>query len=538
MIRKKLIARLARLAGIALAGGLATSAVAVEKDGRPNIVVILADDLGYSDIGSYGGEIETPNLDRLAAGGLRFTQFYNAGRCVPTRGSLLTGLYAHQAGVGEMVTPSPARGYGGRLSEQAVTLAEVLGLAGYQSFMSGKWHLTHYDYGDPGPTLHRDTWPLQRGFDRFFGTLSGAGSYYHVISLMKGNGFIPSQPRFEGREIFYYTDEINDHAARFIRQAEEGKPLFLYVAHVAPHWPLHALPEDIAKYDDVYSVGWDEIRRRRHQRMVEKGLIRADWPLAPRDPKVKEWAEAEHKEWEAHRMAVYAAMVDRMDQGIGRVVGALRETGRYENTLILFLSDNGGTHTLLQGRSSRHGYFARGGTRPGVFPGGPDTYAAYGPEWGHVSNTPFRLYKQCNHEGGVATPLIAHWPMGISDSGALRHQPGHVIDIMATAVDLAGAEYPTVYNNQTILPMEGVSLRPAFDNQLLDRGAIYFEHIGHRAIRTGTWKLVAERGQAWELYDMEADRTELNNLAGQYPDVVEQLSRDWQAWARRAYVDR
>jgi arylsulfatase len=266
--------------------------------------------------------------------------------------------------------------------------------------------------------------------------------------------------------------------------------------------------------------------------------MQADWPLSPRDPEVTEWRKAEHKEWEAHRMAVYAAMVDRMDQGIGRVIEALKETGRFENTLILFLSDNGGTHTLLHGTNTRHGYFARGGTSPAVFPGGPDTYAAYGREWGHVSNTPFRLYKQWNHEGGVATPFIAHWPKGIQDHGALRHQPGHVIDIMATAVDLAGAAYPRTHRGHPILPMEGVSLLPAFKNKSLDREPIYFEHIGHRAVRAGNWKLVAERGKAWELYDMANDRTELNDLAGEYPSVVEQLRSRWYGWAERAHVNQ
>ena len=526
-------------AGVAALPFAGMTAAKAAEDNRPNIVVIMADDLGYSDLGCYGGEINTPNLDGLAENGLRFTQFYNAGRCVPTRGSILTGLYPHQAGVGAMVGPGDAPGYRGRLVDRCVTMGEVLGEAGYQTFISGKWHVTHYNYGDPVPTLHRDTWPLQRGFDRFYGHLSGAGSYYDMVSLTKGNALIPSQPRFDDRDEFYYTDEVNDHAAKFIREAEEDEPLFLYVAHFAPHWPLHALPEDIAKYDGVYDKGWDEVRSRRQERMIEMGILDEDWPLTPRDDRVPAWEDAEHKEWEAHRMAVYAAMVDNMDQGIGRVIDALKETGRFENTLILFLSDNGAADEVIQGTDTRHGYFARGGTDPDIMPGGPDTYAAYGPEWANASNTPFRLYKKWNHEGGVATPLIAHWPEGITDHGALRHEPSHIIDIMATAVDLAGAEYPETYNGHDILPMEGVTLVPAFNGEPLGREEpIYFEHMGNRAIRDGKWKLVSEEGGEWELYDMEADRVELNNLAEEYPERAERMREMWHDWADRAYVRR
>lgn len=526
----------AGMAALPFAGMRATDAA---PDSRPNIVVIMADDMGYSDVGCYGGEIETPNLDGLAESGLRFTQFYNAGRCVPTRGSLLTGLYPHQAGLGAMVGAGDDPGYRGRLTNRCVTMGEVLGEAGYQTFISGKWHVTHYNYGDPATTLHRDTWPLQRGFDRFYGNLSGGGGYFAMVSLTKGNAFIPSQPRFEDRDEFYYTDEVNDHAAQFIQEADPDEPLFLYVAHYAPHWPLHALPEDIAKYDGVYDKGWDEVRRRRQERMVEMGILDEDWPLTPRDDRVPPWEDAEHKEWEARRMAVHAAMVDRMDQGIGRVIEALKETGRFENTLILFLSDNGASDEVIQGKDTRHGYFPQGGTNPDILPGGPETRASFGPEWANASNTPFRLYKKWNHEGGVATPLIAHWPEVITDHGALRHEPGHLIDIMATAVDIAGAEYPETYDGHDILPMEGVSLVPAFNGDPLDREEpLYFEHMGNRAIRDGKWKLVSEQGGEWELYDMEADRVELNNLAEEYPERAERMREMWNEWADRAYVRR
>jgi arylsulfatase A-like enzyme len=506
---------------------------------KPDIVIIMADDLGFSDLGSYGGEIQTPNLDKLAENGLRFTQFYNAARCVPTRGSLLTGLYPHQAGLGRMINPGEDPGYRGRLMERGVTMAEVLRETGYQTFLSGKWHVTHFDYDDHEASFHRGSWPLQRGFDRFFGYLSGAGSYYEMNSLMKGETFIPSEPESSERDQFYLTEEINDYAVRFIREAEKDRPLYLHLMHFAPHWPLHALPGDIEKYRGVYDAGWDEIRSRRLRHMVELGILDESWELTPRDERIPAWEEADNKEWEAHRMAVYAAMVDNMDRGIGRVLEALRERGRFDNTFILFLSDNGASDEEIGGIDTRHGYFERGGTRPDVMPGGPDTYASYGPEWAHVSNTPFRLYKKWSHEGGIATPLIAHWPDKITDAGALRHEPGHIIDIMATVVDISGARYPEQYNGHEILPMEGVSLVPAFENRPLERETpLFFEHLGHRAVRDGKWKLVSERGKPWELYDMEADRSELNNLADKYPERAAELKNKWEEWADRAMVNR
>jgi arylsulfatase A-like enzyme len=497
---------------------------------RPSIVIIMADDMGFSDIGSYGGEIRTPNLDRLAHNGLRFSQFYNAARCCPTRAALLTGLYPHQAGVGHMVQDRGRPGYLGRLNERCVTIAEVLGAAGYQTIMSGKWHVTPYDYSAE-PQLHRDSWPTRRGFRHFFGTLAGAGSYFTPVSLMERERFI------EPGEGFYYTDAINDYAARRVAEAEPG-PLFLYVAHVAPHWPLHALPEDIELYAGVYDVGWDELRARRHARLLETRLVDPDWPLTPRDDRVPAWSEASDRDWESHRMAVYAAQVDRMDRGIGRIVEALERTGRLENTLILFLADNGGCAEIIQGTDTRHGHFPRGGTRPEIRPGGPDTYAAYGVGWANASNTPFRLYKQWVHEGGIASPLVAHWPKGIADRGAIRQQVGHVVDLMATSLDIAGVEYPTEFQGRAITPLEGISLVPAFADETLVRPqGLFWEHMGHRAVRIGDWKLVAERGQPWELYNLRADRTETEDLAERSPERVRTLVEAWEAWAERARVE-
>ncbi len=517
-------------AAVSLGGCLHASEPAA-RQARPNIVLIMADDMGYSDIGCYGGEVRTPNLDRLAAGGVRFSQFYNGARCCPTRASLLTGLYAHQAGVGAMVSPSDRPGYRGRLNEECVTIAEVLRSAGYHTCMSGKWHVTHYDYANPEPTLHRASWPRQRGFDRFFGTLAGAGSFYTPASLMRDNEFI------EPGEGFYYTDAINDQAVRYIEEADD-RPLFLYVAHVAPHWPLHALGEDVARYKGVYDVGWDKVRAARHARMIEAGLVRADWPLSPRDPRVPAWENAEHKAWEAHRMAVYAAQIDRMDQGIGRIVESLRRTGRLDNTLILFLSDNGGCDEIIRGTETRHGRFARGGTRPDVLPGEPDTYAAYGFGWANASNTPFQRYKKWGHEGGIATPLVAHWPAAIRNGGTITHQVGHIIDVMATCVDVAGADYPAERNGHEITPLEGKSLAPILRGRTRpDHEALYWEHMGNRAMRQGKWKLVAERNGPWELYDLEADRTETHDLAEKHTERVNAMKAMYANWARRCHVE-
>lgn len=494
----------------------------------PDIVIIMADDLGFSDIGCYGGEIRTPNLDALAANGLRFSQFYNAARCCPTRASLLTGLHPHQAGIGGMVSPGKAPGYLGRLNETSVTLAEVLKTSGYHTAMAGKWHVTHFDYSAK-PLLHRGSWPRQRGFDRFFGTLAGGGNFYDPVSLMRDNEFI------EAGGDFYYTRAISREAAAFVDEAPEDKPIFLYVAHTAPHWPLHALEEDIRRYDGVYDIGWDSIREKRHRRLIEEGLIDADLALSPRSRDVPAWENAEHKEWEARRMAVHAAMVDSMDQGIGKLIAALKKRGRFDNTLILFLSDNGGSDEVIRGQETRHGNFPRGGTTPEVMPGPADTYASIGKPWANVSNTPFRLYKKWTHEGGIASPLIAHWPQGIRDKGGIRHQVGHVIDIMATVVDLAGAEYPSRHKGYDITPMEGVSLRPTFADEPLEREAMYWEHLGQRAVRMGSWKLVGSSSQ-WNLYDVENDRIETRNLADQHPDRVARMAAMWDAWAKRCHI--
>ncbi len=524
---------------------------------RPNIVLIMADDMGYSDIGCYGGEVHTPTLDRLAQNGLRFTQFYNTGRCCPTRASLMTGLYPHQAGVGWMMSDNGHDGYRGDLNQQCVTIAEVLGAAGYGAYMSGKWHITRHTKPE-GP---KHNWPRQRGFDGFYGTITGAGSFYDPATLTRENSqIVPDE------ENYYYTDAISNNAIRFIdkhRQSRPDDPFFLYVAYTAPHWPMHALPEDIERYDGRYDSGWDAIRSERYLRMLKMGLIEREWGLTKRDRQVSSWRDEKDKAWHIRRMEVYAAMIDRMDQGIGRIVKKLSDEQLTENTLILFLADNGGCaeeygsrgavrpspeqraklkpikptelQAAMQPPTTRSGSAVK--TGKGVMPGPADTYIAYGKPWANVSNTPFRFYKHWVHEGGISSPLIVHWPKQVKRAGEFESQAGHLIDIMATCVDVAGAEYPKNRNGKRIKPMEGVSLVPAFAGEDLGRKAIYWEHEGNRAVRVGKWKLVAagEKGK-WELYDLEKDRTERFNLAMEQPERTDEMAKFWEAYAKRANV--
>lgn len=531
---------------------------------HPNIIVILGDDMGFSDIGCYGGEIATPNLDALAQGGLRFTQFYNGARCCPTRASLLTGLYPHQAGIGHMMEDKGLDGYRGTLNRRCVTLAEALQSAGYLSYAVGKWHVTP---GQSAAALEdRDNWPLQRGFSRFYGTIHGAGSYWDPSALVRDNRQITLRNDTDYRpEEFYYTDAISDHAVRFIRehaQQQAAQPFFMYVAYTAAHWPMHAKESDIVRYRGRYDAGYAAVREARWARQKALGVVDARWKPSPI---AGDWAGVKDPAFEARCMEVYAAMVDCMDQGIGRVIAELRRQEQLENTLILYLQDNGGCAETVgrgaeverrgerptlpvmdddtfqynsQPNQTREGWPVRKGY--GVMPGGPDTYIAYGREWANVSNTPFREYKHWTHEGGIATPLIAHWPAGIaaSHTNRLAPEPGQLMDIMATCLDVAGATYPRNYSGQKITPIEGVSLRPVLEGKPLQRThPLVWEHEGNRAIRDGDWKLVAKGPKApWELYDLTADRAELNDLAVAHPTRVKELAARWNAWASRAHV--
>ncbi|MCC5839568.1 MAG: arylsulfatase [Opitutales bacterium] len=508
----------------------------------PNILVILNDDMGYSDIGCYGGEIDTPHLDGLARAGLRMTQFYNTARCCPSRASLLTGLYPHQADVGHMIGNDRVDGYLGDLSRKAVTIAEALKPAGYATAMSGKWHVTgHLDA--PG------NWPCQRGFDEFYGMLCGAGSYFDPHHLKRNDEAIRLNP---GE---YFTDTISDEAVAQINRHHERRPdqpLFQYVAYTAPHWPLHALPEDIEKYRGRFAEGWDRLRERRLQRLRAEGLLDPRWDLSPRDPNVLPWEEAPDKAWQQRRMEAYAAQIDRMDQGVGRILDALRTTGRFEDTLILFLSDNGGCAEGISGDGSRYHsngrcsgreitrdgqHRVRYGNDPAIVPGPEDTYCSYGTEWANLSNTPFRKYKVWTHEGGIATPLIAHWPVGNLPAGAIRHQPAQLPDILPTLLAAAGAPYPQTHQGHPIQPGEGHSLLPAWRDDLPHaREVLYWEHEGNAAVRKGPWKLVRDYPGPWELYHVENDRSELHDLASTHPETVADLNALWQAWADRCHV--
>ncbi|ANN77926.1 arylsulfatase [Bordetella flabilis] len=524
-----------------------------ETQRKPNIVLILNDDMGYSDIGCYGGEIDTPNLDRLAAGGLRFSQFYNTARCSPSRASLMTGLHPHQTGVGILTYDFGPEGYAGNLNKRCVTIPQALKASGYRSYMSGKWHVAS---SLVKPT---DTWPLQRGFDAFYGTVIGAGSFYDPNTLTRGNENIEHEAS-QDKE-FFYTDAISDQAAAYIRdhcREHPDRPFFEYVAYTAPHWPLHAHDEDIAKYKGRFDAGWDDLRVERLRRLVNSGILKDIWKLTDRDPTQPPWDEAQEKAWLLRCMEVYAAQIDRMDQGIGRILAALEETGKLENTLVIFLADNGAcaedipenvtvdelVNKLMIAKShTRDGKPVRFGNEPSIMPGPEDTYQSYGTAWANLSNTPFRLYKHWTHEGGISTPLICHWPEGIAEKGGIRHTPGYLPDIMATILDITGAEYPAEWEGNAIAPLEGTSLRPAFDADAdADAGAgaarppMFWEHEGNAAVRMGKWKLVRKYPGPWELYDMDEDRTELHDLSARHPERVQDMAARYEEWARRCGV--
>jgi arylsulfatase A-like enzyme len=490
----------------------------------PNIVVILADDLGWSDLGAYGGEIETPNLDALARGGVRFSQFYNTARCCPTRAALLTGLYQHQAGVGHMVGNDGIPSYQGFLNERCVTLAEVLRPAGYTTLMTGKWHVG----SAPGQ------WPLDRGFDRFWGTPSGGGVYFKdTLQIRTEVFFVDGARKVDPPDDLYVTDTFTDRALGFVEEAvtKTKKPFFLYLAHIAPHWPLQAKPADIAKYAGRYDAGWDAVRERRFARQKEMGVIARDAVLSPRDPQAKAWKDIspEARNELAHRMEIYAAQVDCIDQNLGRLVAKLKALGQFENTLILFLSDNGCS------AEGGPGGFSRG--IEGAPIGTGKSYASAGLEWANASDTPFRKFKIATHEGGIATPLIAHWPAGIAAKNEVRHHVGHVIDLMPTLVELSGATYPKQHGGREILAPEGRSLVPALTGgRGSDARALFWEHQGNKAVRQGDWKAVAEGRGAWELYDLRNDRSEMRDLAKQNPAKLRELAALWKEWAARCGV--
>lgn len=465
---------------------------------RPNIIVIVCDDMGFSDIGCFGGEIDTPNLDRLAAGGLRMVDFHNNAKCSETRASIMTGLWHQQS----KNLKNPGH----------VTVAEVLRDAGYTTLMSGKWHLAGT--------------PRERGFDRYFGFLSGAINFFTGEDWGSGENLMRlDDDEYKAPRGFYSTDAFTDYAIEFLDGARaKDKPYFLYLAHNAPHFPLHALPEDIEKYKGKYDAGWDEIRKRRFQSLQKLGVIDSSWRLSERDPKVEPWDKITEKQAEflIPMMEVYAAMVDRLDQNIGRLINNLKENDELDNTLIVFFSDNGACP------------YQRLRSGPNVPPGGPESDIAYDARWANMCNTPLRLYKQYAHEGGTATPMIAHWPNGIAARGEISKYTGHLVDLMPTFVELSGAEYPTEHNGTTIAAMEGISLVPALTGRTTRRTKpLFWEFSSNHAVRAGNWKLVAEKSKPWELYDLDNDRSETNDLASKMTDKVDELAVIYDTWAKR-----
>lgn len=511
---------------------------------RPNVLLVLVDDMGFSDIGCYGGEIDTPHVDRLAREGVRFSQFYNTARCSPSRASLLTGLHPHQTGIGILTNDDRPRGYPGTINRRCVTLAEVLKGAGYATCLSGKWHLAS-EMRTPN-----DAWPTRRGFDRFFGTLTGCGSFFQPGTLTRGETNVEQEALAPD---FYYTDAIADEACAFVREhaaARSGQPFFLYTAFTAPHWPLHARAEDVAKYRGAFDAGWDVLRERRMERLRATGLFGDDVALSGRDPTQPAWEDAAHKDWEARRMEAYAAQIDRMDKGVGRILGELESAGQLDDTLVIFLSDNGASdeglplvelerfrqRTDILRTCTRDGRPVRIGNEPAIVPGAEDTYASYGRAWANLSNTPFRYYKRWVHEGGIATPFIVRWPRGGLAAGGVVRAPCQLTDVMPTVLEATGAAYPTRHGDADILPHEGRSLLPALRGRSSPDGNLYWEHTGNAAIRSGRWKLVRDYPGPWELYDIERDRTELHDLASAQPEVVRDLARQWQAWADRIGV--
>ena len=515
---------------------------------KPNIIVIMVDDLGYSDLGCYGGEINTPNIDALGYNGLRFTQMYNGARCCPSRAALLTGLHPHQAGIGQMTADLGVPAYQGYLREGCVTIAEVMKTAGYRTMISGKWHVSgSWDNRD------RDDWilgdkkhplPKQRGFDRSFGLLDAADSFWNPKSLILEDVLIDVETND-----FHMTDAIGDHAVNQIEESVEmDMPFFQYVAFTAPHWPLHAWEDDIVKYEGKYMAGYDAIRTSRHEQQKGLGVVDDKWDISPRDSDSPDWDDVQNKEYEDIRMATYCAMIEQVDRTVGRIVDSVKKAGEFDNTVIMFLSDNGGCAELFQEDSdwpdpsrwasstTLDGEPVRVGDIPELRPGPDTTFQAVELPWANVSDAPFRLFKRWVHEGGISTPFIVHWPDGIEKSNILNN-PMHIIDISATCYDIAGAQYPKEHHDTEITPLEGESFLPALKGKELKREQpITIEHEGNRGIRVGDWKLVAEWDKSWELYNISDDRTEQNDLIYGEKDRAKALEKAYFEWAERAEV--
>jgi arylsulfatase A-like enzyme len=513
----------------------------------PNVVVIVADDLGFSDPGCYGGELRTPALDRLAAEGVRLTQFYNGARCSPSRAALLTGLHPQQVGLGILTNDDRPRGYPGTLTEDCVTMAEILADAGFATGVVGKWHLAS------DVRRANRAWPMRRGFQHFFGTLSGAGSYYDPPTLTRGETSAETDARDPA---FFYTDAISDEAVAFVdgRTGDRPRrPFFLYVAYTAPHWPLHEPDDDeIASYDGVFDAGWDDLRAGRLERMRTAGVLGpeaelSEAELSEADPARPAWAGARDRAWQLRRMQVYAAQVERMDRGIGRILAVLEAESVLDDTLVVFLSDNGASpeelplveperfrmRTDILRHRTRDGAPITIGNHAGLMPGPEETFQSYGRAWANLSNTPLRRYKGWVHEGGICAPFIARWRSGGLSEGRVIDAPFQIVDVLPTVLEAAAATYPEERNGRPIPPAEGRSMVPALRGREVPESSLFWEHTGNAAVRRGRWKLVREAGRPWELYDLAADRSELRDVAGQRADLAAELAAEWEAWAGR-----
>jgi len=504
-------------------------ATKVDKKTKPNILVILVDDMGYSDLSCYGSEIKTPNIDALAYGGIRMTQFYNAARCSPSRAALLTGLYPHQAGMGHQNKDWRIASYSGKINQNAVTIAQVLQRNGYSTYQVGKWHV-----GNTEPY-----WPKSKGFDQYLTLIEGAMSYFNQWPWAKGQDTL--EMRYNGAAYhapadFFATDTFSDTAAAFINKHDQSKPFFMYLAYNAPHWPLHVKPEDRNLYKGLYDGGWDGIRTARFESMQQLGILDEKTVLTERFATVPKWqtlSEIEKENW-IEKMELYAAVMHRLDVGVGKVVAALKESGQFENTLILLLSDNGACQEDPLGPWI---VYPNDGEQGGV-----RSFPAYELPWANVSNTPYRYFKSFLHEGGIRTPFIAHYPAQIKKGQILNESVGHITDVMPTVLALAEATYPEVFNEREITPMAGESLLPTLldqENQIR-KGPIFWEHQFNRAMRDGDWKLVSAwrvpgigRVDEWELYNLAEDPVELNDLSKTHPDKVEKMNSQYETWARK-----